>query len=287
MKYRFIREQRGRFGVRAMCRVLGVSRGGFYDWCRRPESARSVANRRLLERIRSVHRESRDNAGALKTWRRLRAQGETCGRHRVARLRQLHGIEAQRMRRFRAAYATRKTEPAGPNLLDQQFSVERPDQAWVGDITFVATRRGWLYLAAVVDLYARRVVGWSMSERINEALVRDALGMAIRRRQPSPGLIHHSDQGAQYKSAGYQRLLKAHGIIPSMSRKGNCHDNACAESFFSTLKNELTWHRDFVDREEARSAVFDFIEIYYNRSRDHQYLDYRSPAHYEELADVA
>lgn len=184
MRYRFIREQRGRFRVRTMCRVLGVSRGGFYDWCRRPESARSVANRQLLERIRSVHRESRDNAGALKTWRRLRAQGETCGRHRVARLRRVHGIEARRMRRFRAAYATRKTEPAGPNLLDQQFTVDRPDEAWVGDITFVATRRGWLYLAVLIDLYARRVVGWSMSERINEALVRDAMAMAIHRRRP-------------------------------------------------------------------------------------------------------
>lgn len=287
MKYRFIDEHRDHFRVRSMCRVLGVSRGGFYDWCRRPESARSAANRCLLERIRAVHEASRGNAGAVKTWRRLVAQGESCGRHRVARLRRAHGIEARRMRRFRAAYATRTSEPAGPNLLEQQFLVDRAEQVWVADITFVATRRGWLYLAVVIDLYARRVVGWSMSARIDEALVRDALTMAIGHRRPAPGLIHHSDQGAQYRSAGYQRLLGAHGMIPSMSRKGNCHDNACAESFFSTLKNELIWHRDFGDRDEARAALFEFIEVYYNRSRDHQYLDYRSPAAFEGLADVA
>lgn len=287
MRYRFIDEHRDRFRVRLMCRVLGVSRGGFYDWCQRPESARSAANRRLLERIRAVHEASRENAGAVKAWRRLVAQGESCGRHRVARLRRAHGIEARRMRRFRAAYATRTTEPAGPNLLDQQFTVDRPDQVWVADITFVPTRRGWLYLAVVIDLYSRRVVGWSMSSRIDEALVRDALAMAIRHRRPAPGLIHHSDQGAQYRSAGYQRLLGAQGMIPSMSRKGNCHDNACAESFFSTLKNELIWHRDFRDQDEARAALFDFIEVFYNRNRDHQYLHYCTPTAFEALADVA
>lgn len=287
MRYRFIDEHRDRFRVRLMCRVLSVSRGGFYDWCQRPESARSAANRRLLERIRAVHEASRENAGAVKAWRRLVAQGESCGRHRVARLRRAHGIEARRMQRFRAAYATRTTEPAGPNLLDQQFTVDRPDQVWVADITFVPTRRGWLYLAVVIDLYSRRVVGWSMSSRIDEALVRDALAMAIRHRRPAPGLIHHSDQGAQYRSAGYQRLLGAQGMIPSMSRKGNCHDNACAESFFSTLKNELIWHRDFRDQDEARAALFDFIEVFYNRNRDHQYLHYRTPMAFEALADVA
>ena len=287
MRYRFIDEHRGRFRVRSMCRALGVSRGGFYDWRRRPESARTAANRCLLERIRAVHQGSRGNAGAVKAWRRLVAQGERCGRHRVARLRRAHGIEARRMRRFRAACAARNSEPAGPNLLDQHFAVDGPDQVWVADITFVATRRGWLHLAVVLDPFSRRVVGWSMSTRIDEALVRDALAMAIRHRRPAPGLIHHSDQGVQYRSAGYQRMLRAHGMVPSMSRKGNCHDNACAESFFSTPKNELTWHSDFRDRDEARAAIFDFIEVYYNRSRDHQYLDYRTPAAFEALADVA
>lgn len=151
----------------------------------------------------------------------------------------------------------------------------------------MATRRGWLYLAVLVDLYSRRVVGWSMGERIDQALVRGALAMAIEHREPGPGLIHHSDQGAQYRSAAYQDLLKAHAMVPSMSRKGNCHDNACVESFFSTLKNELTWHCDFADRAQARSAIFEFIECYYNRSRSHQYLDYRSPVTFEEMGDVA
>ncbi|MDZ7828279.1 MAG: IS3 family transposase [Halofilum sp. (in: g-proteobacteria)] len=287
VRYRFIHEHRDRFRVRSMCRVLAVSRSGFYDWCGRPHSQRQRANQRLLERIRAVHDRSRSNAGAVKTWRALLAQGEACGRHRVARLRRAHGIEARRMRRFRSAYTARNAEPAASNRLDQHFVAERPDQAWVGDITFVPTRRGWLYLAVVVDLYARRVVGWAMSERINQSLVRDALAMAIRHRRPAPGLIHHTDQGAQYRSAAYQRLLQAHEMIPSMSRKGNCYDNACAESFFSTLKNELTWHCDFADRTEARTALFEFIELYYNRSRDHQYLDYRSPAGFEELGNVA
>lgn len=286
MRYQFIQAHRDRFRVRSMCRALGVSRGGFYDWCRREPSRRELANRQLLERIRAVHEKSRGNAGALKTWRALLSQGQSCGRHRVARLRRDHGIEARRMRRFRSAYTARNAEPAAPNHLDQHFVTERPDQAWVGDITFVSTRRGWLYLAVVLDLYSRRVVGWSMSERINQSLVRDALAMAIRHRRPSPGLIHHTDQGVQYRSAGYQQLLQAHGMMPSMSRKGNCYDNACAESFFSTLKNELTWHRDFKDRAEARSALFEFIELYYNRGRDHQYLDYRSPAAFEEVGDV-
>lgn len=287
MKYRFIRAQQGRFRVRAMCRVLGVSHGGFYDWCRRPASRRQVDNRRLLDRIRTVHEASRGNAGAVKTWQALRAQGETCGRHRVARLRRENGIEARRMRRFRSAYTGRNSEPAAPNRLEQRFVADRPDQAWVGDITFVTTRRGWLYLAVVLDLYSRRVVGWAMSERINQQLVRDALNMAIRHRRPPPGLIHHTDQGSQYRSAVYQQLLHTHKMIPSMSRKGNCYDNACMESFFSTLKNELTWHKDFADRAEARSALFEFIEMYYNRGRNHQYLDYRSPAAFEELRDVA
>lgn len=287
MRYQFIQTHRDRFRVRSMCRVLGVSRSGYYNWCGRPPSRRQRANEHLLQRIRVVHDQSRGNAGAVKTWRALVTQGESCGRHRVARLRRAHGIEARRMRRFRSAYAARNTEPAAPNRLDRDFVTEHPDQVWVGDITFVATRRGWLYLAVVLDLYSRRVVGWSMSERINQPLVRDALTMAIRHREPPAGLIHHTDQGAQYRSAAYQQLLRTHDMIPSMSRRGNCYDNACVESFFSTLKNELTWHRDFADRSEARTALFEFIEMYYNRGRSHQYLDYRSPVDFEELGDVA
>lgn len=287
MKYEFIKANRDEFRVSRMCAVLQVSMSGFYGWLRRPESRRSRENRRLLERIESLHRESRENYGAHKTWRALRAAGETCGRHRVARLRREHGIEAKRMRRFRAAYATRHSAPPAPNVLEQHFHVEQPDRAWVGDITFVPTRRGWLYLAVLVDLYSRRVVGWAMGERINLALVRSALAMAVQHRRPKPGLIHHSDQGSQYTASGYQAMLTANAMIPSMSRKGNCYDNACAESFFSTLKNELIHHRDFQDREEARAEIFNFIELYYNRRRIHQSLDYRSPEQFEALAHVA
>lgn len=287
MKYQFVKEHRQQFRVSRMCRVLRISRSGFYAWLRRPESARMCANRALLKHIIAVHVASQENYGAHKTWRALRAAGQPCGRHRVARLRREHGIEAKRMRRFRAAYAARNMAPAAPNRLEQDFTVVRADQVWVGDITFIPTRRGWLYLAVVIDLYSRRVVGWAMSERINQALVARALTMALHQRRPAPGLIHHTDQGAQYRATAYQRLLGAHHIMASMSRKGNCYDNACAESFFSTLKNELIHHRDFRDRDEARTAVFEFIELFYNRRRTHQALDYRSPVDFEELAGVA
>jgi putative transposase len=287
VKYQFIKDHRGEFRVIAMCRVLHVPRSGYYRWLTAPRSRREQDNHRLLTRIRAIHASTDQNYGALKTWRALRDSGESCGRHRVARLRQMQGIEAKRMRRFRAAYAARNNAPAAPNLLDQDFQVSQPDRAWAGDITFVPTRRGWLYLAVVLDLYSRRVIGWSMSDRINQQLVIDALMMAIRQRRPVPGLIHHSDQGIQYAGGAYRAILKAHDMLPSMSRKGNCYDNACVESFFSSLKNELIFHRDFYERDEARLAIFNYIEVFYNRQRSHQTLDYRSPVRYEEMNGVA
>jgi putative transposase len=287
VKYQFIKAHRERYRVERMCAALDVSSSGFYEWVKRPESARSGENRRLLKRIQAIHRDADENYGAYKTWRALRSAGERCGRHRVARLRRENGIEAKRVRRFRAASAARNTVPAAPNVLDQDFRAERADRAWVGDITFIPTRRGWLYLAVLVDLYSRRIVGWSMGERINQSLVCGALKMALEQRRPAPGLIHHTDQGAQYTASAYQAMLKAHDLVPSMSRKGNCYDNACAESFFSTLKNELVHHRDFHDREEARMAIFAFIELFYNRRRSHEYLDYRSPEQFEAIMAVA
>lgn len=287
MKYRFISDHRQQFRVRAMCRVLNVSPSGYYDWRVRGESERSRANRHLLARIRAIHAASRENYGAEKTWRALIALGEACGRHRVARLRREHGIEARRQRRFRAGYAARNNVPPAPNLLDQDFATTGPDRIWAGDTTFIPTRRGALYLAVVLDLYSRRVVGWSMSRQQNQQLVMDALGMAIESRLPGPGLIHHSDQGCQYTSSAYQALLKAHDMIPSMSRKGNCYDNAVVESFFSNLKNELVHDRLFSDRNEARAAIFEYIEVFYNRQRHHQTLDYQTPARFEEMMAVA
>ena len=285
MKYHFIEEHQPTFRVSAMCRVLGVSRSGFYGWRRRPMSARSEANEKLLKRIREIHARSAENYGAVKTWRALVSAGELCGRHRVARLRQAHGIEAKRLRRFRLNYAPRN-EAATPNLLSRNFTSLSPNRVWVGDITFIPTREGWLHLAVLLDLYSRRVVGWAMSDCQNRALITDALTMAIEHRQPKPGLIHHTDQGPLYATTAYRAILNEHGMIPSMSRKGDCYDNAVAESFFSNLKNELTWHCRFQSRDAARAAIFSYIEVFYNRRRLHQTLDYVSPVRYEELQTV-
>ena len=203
--------------------------------------------------------------------------------HRVERLRRLQGIEAKRMRLFRASRSGRNNEPSADNILDRAFTVNQPNRVWVGDITFIPTRKGVLFLATIIDLYSRKIVGWSMSDKQNRYLVKDALLMAIENRKPEPGLIHHTDQGIQYTSRDYQAILKAHDMIPSMSRKGNCHDNAVAESFFSHLKNELIYHRDYSDRNEARAAIFDYIEVFYNRQRHHQTLGYKTPVEYEMM----
>lgn len=287
MKYRFIEEHRETFRVSALCAVLGVSRSGYYEWRERPPSERALENERLLGLIRQVHADSRENYGERKTWEALRAQGESCGRHRVARLRRLDGLTAKRVRRFRLAYAARNSEPPAPNLLNRDFTTPKPNRVWVTDITFVPTRRGWLYVATMVDLFSRRVVGWAMSQRIDQQLVVDALHMAIRRRRPQQGLIVHSDQGQQYAGSAYRTVLQQHGIVQSMSRKGNCLDNAVAESFFSNLKNELVHHIVFEDRDEARTAIFDYMEVFYNRKRLHQSLGFTSPIDFEMMANVA
>lgn len=277
-----MKDHQNAFRITTMCRVFQVSKSGYYDWKHRPESPRERENRKLLTRIQSIHERSREAYGTIKTQRALRDDGLDYGRHRIARLRQLHGIVAKRVRRFRLSYAARNSEPAAPNLLERDFTVDRRNRVWVGDITVIHTREGWLHLAVLLDLYSRKVVGWAMSDRQNRQLAIDALTMAIERRRPEPGLIHHTDQGILYASAAYRAILKAHHMLPSMSKKGDCYDNAVAESFFSGLKNELTWNRDFRTRTEARSAVFEWIEVFYNRERLHQTLDYVSPVRYEE-----
>jgi transposase InsO family protein len=287
VKYAFVDTHRTCWCVERLCAALSVSRSGYYAWYTRPESPRAQENRRVLTQIRVIHANAREAYGAVKTWRVLRARGVACGRHRVARLRRAHGIEARRMRRFRLAYQARNSAPAAPNLVDRQFQAPAPNRIWAGDITFIPTRRGWLYLAVVLDLYSRRVVGWAMSERRDSQLALDALSMALAHRRPSPGLIHHSDQGIQYTSGGYQARLKATGLVPSMSRKGNCYDNAVVESFFSTVKNEGTYHQTFPDRDCARAALFDYIELFYNRQRVHTTLDYQSPDAYERRGACA
>ena len=283
MRYHFIREHEREHRVRTMCRVLQVSRSGYYGWRERAPSARAAANARLLARIRRIHAASRENYGARKTWRALIAAGERCGLNRVARLRQRHGIEAIRLKRFRSAYAARQSVFAA-NLIERHFEAPAPDRVWVGDMTFIPTREGWLHLAVLLDLYSRRVVGWAMGAKANRSLAIGALAMAIEHRAPRAGLIHHTDQGTLYATSAYRAILSEHGMLQSMSRKGDCWDNAVAESFFSSLKNELTWHRTFQNRDEARRAIFDYIELFYNRHRLHQTLDYVSPIRYEERA---
>jgi transposase InsO family protein len=287
VKYAFIDSHRSQFAIIRMCDALGVSESGYHAWRDRPPSRREQEDAVLLEKIREIHQRYRQACGSDKTWYLLNADGVTCGRHRVARLRRSHGIEAIRMNRFRSSYAARNSDPASDNVLNRQFKATRPDQVWVTDTTFIPTRQGILFLAIVIDLYARQVVGWAMSASNNKQLVCDALNMAVTHRQPMAGLLHHSDRGSTYTSAQYKEILMKHGIVMSMSRIGNCHDNAVAESFFANLKNELTFHRDFRTRQEAKSAIFDYIELFYNRKRPHQTLKYASPVEYETMCTVA
>jgi transposase InsO family protein len=264
-----------------MCRVLKVSRSGYYDWAKREESERSQQDRILLKEIRKIHQDTKEAYGATKTWQALKQSGTQCGKHRVARLRRQAGIEARRKRKFRLAYKSRNTAPAAPNLLRWPFKADHPDQIWVTDVTFIPTRSGWLYLAVMIDLYTRVVVGWSMRDRPNQELVNEALMMAAEQRRPKPGLIHHSDQGILYSSGSYLALLKKYGMLRSMSGKGNCYDNAVAESFFSSLKNETVHHRNYQTRDEARTEIFEYIELFYNRKRLHQSLNYQTPMKYK------
>lgn len=270
-----------------MCRVLEVSRAGFYLWLKRPASRRSVENDRLLEVIRMIHRESRGVYGSPRVHAQLRGLAGRYGRKRIARLMRAHGIRGKQKRRFRATTDSQHAFPTSGNILDRKFDVAVANQAWVADITYIATREGWLYLAAVMDLYSRRIVGWAMDSRICRHLVAKALFMACANRHPAPGLLHHSDRGSQYASDDYQKLLKSRGMVCSMSRRGNCWDNAVMESFFGTLKTELIYHRTYETRSMAQSEIFDYIEVFYNRRRLHSALGYRSPADFERKAEVA
>lgn len=282
MKYGFIAAHHEVFRVTGMCRALQVSRSGFYAWHRRPASARAQADQVLIERMRVLHHQTREAYGARKMWQVLRREGRSAGRHRVARLRRLAGIVALRRRRYVRTVQARHAVPAIPNRLAQQFTVAAKNRVWAGDLTFVPTRAGWLAVAVLLDLYSRRVVGWAMSAGQSPTVVVEAWLMAYRQRRPPAGLLHHSDQGKQYTASLYQTILANRGVILSLSRKGNCYDNAPVESFFSTLKNELVRHRQFQDRTEAKQAIFEYIEGFYNRQRLHQALGYRSPEEFEQ-----
>lgn len=281
MIYEFIAGHTEEFPVMRMCAVLEVSTSGYYAWRKRAVSPREQANQGLLEQIREVHAESKGTYGSPRVHARLQQRGVACGRQRVARLMRLGGIVAVPPHRRRPARIQGRADtPAKPNLLAQDFRAERPNQKWVADITYIDTREGWLYLAAVLDLFSRRVVGWSMAEHMESRLVEDALQMAIGHRHPSDGLLHHSDQGTQYASQGYQNSLARIKARVSMSGIGNCFDNAVIESFFGTLKTECARHR-FATRDQARRHIFEFIELWYNRQRLHSSLGYLSPAEFE------
>lgn len=260
-----------------MCKVLSISRSGYYDWKTRHLSKRKLFDNYLTVEIKKVHIESRQNYGAIKTWKALKFKGIHCGRHRVVRLRRTNGIESKRRRRFKVTTASRNTKWISENKLNCCFRVAKPNKVWVGDVTFIATRNGWLYLAILLDLYSRKVIGWSMSDKNNRQLVINALDMALKRRRPQSKVLHHTDRGNIYGSDDYRNKLITSGLIPSMSRTGNCYDNAVAESFFSTLKSELIYGQRFMTKDHARSEIFKFIEIFYNKKRLHQTLNYITP----------
>lgn len=267
--------------------MLGVSRSGYYAWASRGPSSRAQANAALVVAIRQIHAQSREAYGAVKTWKALRERGVICGRHRVARLRRLHGIEARRRRRFKLTTHSKHTPWIAPNRLQGVFHAARPNRVWVGDITFIATRSGWLYLAVLLDLYSRKVVGWAMAHANDTGLVGAALEMALARRRPRPGLIHHTDRGSTYAADTYRSRLMSQQALSSMSRKGNCYDNAVAESFFSTLKNELLAGQRYPSSDQARSAIFEYIEGFYNRQRLHATLGYQTPDAFEQRHGVS
>jgi transposase InsO family protein len=281
MKYQFILAHRGEFQVTVLCRVLAVSVSGYYAWRQRGSSQQATANAGLSEQVQAVHQHSRQTYGSRRVTAALRAQGTLCNRKRVARLMgqlSLRGCD-RRKRRPRTTQPD-GTPAAAPNRLKRNFSASAPNQVWVGDITYLDTDQGWLYLAGLVDVFSRKVVGWAMSEHIDAALVEAALQMALAQRHPRPGLIHHTDQGRQYLSTPYQDRLAAHQALVSLSRPGNCYDNALSESFWATLKSECATG-PFATRAEARTTVFEYIEVFYNRQRLHSALGYRSPAQFE------
>ena len=281
MKYRAIKDHASRFDICLMCRVLQVSRAGYYAWRKRAPSAHWLKDQRLLVQIRASHAASHGNYGSPRVVHDVRAAGERCSVNRVARLMQANSIRARRKRHWRTTTLSHHDLVVAQNTLNRQFNPSGPNQVWVSDITYVRTRQNWLYLTVILDLYSRAVVGWSMSTDMTTPSVMGALQMAIQQRRPGKGLMHHSDRGVQYASQEYQQLLREHHIQCSMSRKGNCWDNACAESFFSTLKRECIHDQVYSNPQEARRDLFHWIEVVYNRRRRHSTLDYRSPFEFE------
>lgn len=284
MKYEFMMQHEGEFGVQAMCQALAVGRSGYYAWRKRPVSQREQEEPELVEKIQQAFEDSYRTYGSPRIHAVLKREGVACGRKRVARLMREHQLVARPKRRYTPKTTQRQpgTIPA-PNLLNQDFSASAPNQKWVSDITYIDTEEGWLYLAAILDLYSRRVVGWAVEAHMEASLVEAALQMALLKRQPPADFVHHSDQGSQYTSSNYQlRLVSGHGQA-SMSRVGNCYDNAVMESFFRTIKTECA-NQPFASHREARRAIFSYIELWYNRYRLHSTLGYLSPEEFEQTS---
>jgi len=288
VKFSFIQAEKVNFPVTLMCRTLSVSRAGYYAWTRRPPSERAKANNELVERIKAIRSEKGKSCyGSPRVHEALKEKGETVGRNRIALLMRENDIVAQRKKRRTKTTDSNHNLPVAENLLHRNFTADAPNQKWVADVTYIATLSGWLYLAVILDLFSRKVVGWSISNTRDRHLPLAALEMAVANRNPPPGLIHHSDRGSEYASDDFQKALEKHGMVCSMSRKGNCWDNACAESFFGSMKTESSELEILHQPEKTKTIVFEYVEVFYNRQRSHSTIGYRSPVMYErEVANT-
>jgi putative transposase len=278
VRYAFIEQLGDSYPLQMLCAALQVSDSGFASWQRSDGPKKWLSDSALLKRIREIHEETKAAYGSPRIYQELKGLGIPVSKGRVERLMRENDLRGRHKRRFKATTDSKHSLPVAPNRLEQNFETERPDQAWTADVTYIATAEGWLYLAIVLDLYTRQIVGWAMRERMTKELVIDALRMAWFRRRPPPGLIHHSDRGSQYCSHDFQKQLAAYGMLASMSRKGNCWDNATSESFFNSLKNERVHGSRYETRDAARADLFDYVEVFYNRSRRHSALGGQSPA---------
>lgn len=288
MRFAWIEEYEDKWPIATLCDVLEVSRSGFYAWRNREESSRSQRQRELVEEMQAIHAErNKDCYGSPRMHKELLDRGYDVCENTVAELMKNNDIQASTKKKFRHTTDSNHSHPVAENLLNQQFEQEKPNTVWVSDLTYIPTREGWLYLVCVLDLHSRKVVGWSMSERMTKDLVLSALEMALLRRRPESGLLHHSDRGSQYASGAFQQRLREENITCSMSRKGNCYDNAVMESFFASLKKELVHQADYQTRAEARQSLFEYIEVFYNEERLHSALDYQSPNDYERQYEQA
>jgi transposase InsO family protein len=287
MKYQYIEKNRLRFGIQKMCRALHVSSSGYYSWRKAGDSKRDIENKKLLWQIRLVHKKHKKRYGSPRITEELKDNGYSCSENRIARLMRKNSIAAKTKRKFKVTTNSKHNLPIAENIVNGNFSASAPNCLWASDITYIWTSKGWLYLCAILDVFNRQIVGWSMDSRMTQELVINALRQAIWRRKPDSGCIFHSDRGSQFAGHEFRKLLKKQEFIQSMSGKGNCYDNAIMETFFHTLKTELVYFESYQTRREAKRSVFEYIEMYYNRIRRHSALNYKSPVDFGRLAGVA